>query len=242
MIPLLVRTSIRFTWSKEHRFDYDQAMAKIILFISVFLFSSLNFAASTTCHGAPIRVKYIYVDPGSRMGSGPVVPDIRSGKIFGYKIVSFDGQDGKLYQALGLKAGDVVTAVNSLSFEHPTSPLGLIEAAESQKPFCIKLQRNGVDLSRLLIGENAAKTMGTCLKANGTWGTWSKYEAAHHLESCRFEAIDTGKSCRDGKDCSLHLCEYNSTTRSGTCSKFGNLEGCHAWMTNGVPQPEACVD
>jgi hypothetical protein len=81
-----------------------------------------------------------------------------------------------------------------------------------------------------------------CLKAGGEWGSWTKYEGAKNISTCRIRAKDSGKPCGDERECSTGLCEYNSETKLGACFSFRNTGGCHTWMKNGRPQSVLCKD
>jgi hypothetical protein len=89
---------------------------------------------------------------------------------------------------------------------------------------------------------NRVQIKAKCLKAGGEWGTWTKYEGANNIQSCRMKTKDGGKLCGDGKECTTGLCEYDSVAKAGRCAKFNSTSGCHVWMENGKPGPELCKD
>lgn len=81
-----------------------------------------------------------------------------------------------------------------------------------------------------------------CLRTGGEWGTWSVYQASQKMETRRYVAKDAGKSCTDGKECSVARCEYDPETKTAQCAKYEGGYGCHIWMKDGKPQPKLCKD
>ena len=74
------------------------------------------------------------------------VPYFRNGQSIGMRLFAI--RTGSLYEKLGLKNGDIVTAVNDSSLSDPTQALKLFEQLKSQRQIAVKLERNGssVDL------------------------------------------------------------------------------------------------
>ena len=74
------------------------------------------------------------------------VPYFRNGQSIGMRLFAI--RTGSLYEKLGLKNGDIVTAVNDSSLSDPTQALKLFEQLKSQRSIAVKLERNGegVDL------------------------------------------------------------------------------------------------
>ena len=90
--------------------------------------------------------------------------------------------------------------------------------------------------------DTSIRSKAKCLKAGGEWRSWTKYEGAKNIASCRIKSKDRGKPCSDGKECSTGLCEYDSATEAGVCFAYKNTGGCHSWMNDGKPQSTICKD
>lgn len=68
-------------------------------------------------------------------------PVRRNGKVAGYRL--FPGSDRELFNRLGLKPGDIITAVNDLPLNDPTSAMALYGQLPSMSQLNIKLERGG---------------------------------------------------------------------------------------------------
>lgn len=68
-------------------------------------------------------------------------PVRRNGKITGYRL--FPGSDRELFKRLGLKPGDIITAVNDLPLTDPASAMALYGQLPSMSQLNIRLERGG---------------------------------------------------------------------------------------------------
>ena len=58
-----------------------------------------------------------------------VVPHYRDNSYAGVKLVGV--RPGSLYRALGIRSGDVITAINGVTLDSPTKVLGIVEAIDA---------------------------------------------------------------------------------------------------------------
>lgn len=75
-------------------------------------------------------------------------PVKRNGKIAGYRL--FPGSDRDLFNRLGLKPGDIVTAVNDLPLTDPASAMALYGQLPTMGQLSIKLERGGQPMDLVL--------------------------------------------------------------------------------------------
>ncbi|MDH5183108.1 MAG: type II secretion system protein GspC [Gammaproteobacteria bacterium] len=75
-------------------------------------------------------------------------PVKRNGKITGYRL--FPGSDRELFNRLGLKPGDIVTAVNGLPLTDPASAMELYGQLPTMGQLSIKLERGGQPMDLVL--------------------------------------------------------------------------------------------
>ncbi|TNF29413.1 MAG: PDZ domain-containing protein, partial [Deltaproteobacteria bacterium] len=81
-------------------------------------------------------------DP-ARLHGGRVVPAYRDGAYHGIKLVGV--RSGSLFRALGLRSGDVVTAVNGQPIDSPARGLELYDALQSASDITVRIERHGRD-------------------------------------------------------------------------------------------------
>jgi len=68
------------------------------------------------------------------------VPYFRNGQSIGMRLFAI--RSGSLYEKLGLKNGDIITAVNENSLSDPTQALRLFEQLKSERSIKVKMERN----------------------------------------------------------------------------------------------------
>lgn len=69
------------------------------------------------------------------------VPYFRNGQSIGMRLFAI--RSGSLYEKLGLKNGDIITAVNDSSLSDPAQALKLFEQLKSERSITVKAERNG---------------------------------------------------------------------------------------------------
>lgn len=69
------------------------------------------------------------------------VPYFRNGQSIGMRLFAI--RSGSLYEKLGLKNGDIITAVNDSSLSDPAQALKLFEQLKSERSITVKMERNG---------------------------------------------------------------------------------------------------
>ncbi|MDH5545715.1 MAG: type II secretion system protein GspC [Gammaproteobacteria bacterium] len=80
-------------------------------------------------------------DPQSVMGVVRAEPYRRGGKLSGYRI--FPGQDKELMNRVGLRPGDVVTAVNGIELDSPLKGLEIMQQITDATEVSVDVLRNG---------------------------------------------------------------------------------------------------
>ena len=69
------------------------------------------------------------------------VPYFRNGQSIGMRLFAI--RSGSMYEKLGLKNGDIITAVNDSSLNDPAQALKLFEQLKSERSITVKAERNG---------------------------------------------------------------------------------------------------
>lgn len=70
------------------------------------------------------------------------VPYFRNGQSIGMRLFAI--RSGSLYEKLGMKNGDIITAVNENSLSDPTQALRLFEQLKNERSIKVKMERNNV--------------------------------------------------------------------------------------------------
>lgn len=86
------------------------------------------------------------------------------------------------------------------------------------------------------IGEAANKL--ECLAKGGVWQKWG----LAGQEFCQIPALDAGKKCTDGSQCSYGICMSENNSLPGACTKFKTNFGCYSKIENGKISSSLCVD
>lgn len=70
------------------------------------------------------------------------VPYFRNGQSIGMRLFAI--RSGSLYEKLGMKNGDIITAVNENSLSDPTQALRLFEQLKNERSIKVKMERNNI--------------------------------------------------------------------------------------------------
>ena len=84
-------------------------------------------------------------DPQSVMNVVRAEPYRRGGRLQGYRV--FPGRDRDLLNQVGLRPGDVVTAVNGIALDSPIKGLEIMRDLSSASEVTLQVERNGVSQS-----------------------------------------------------------------------------------------------
>jgi hypothetical protein len=77
--------------------------------------------------------------PDSLMRQARIVPSMRNGETAGFKLYGI--RSGSMPYLLGLKNGDMITAINGRALTSPTEALSIFEALKSETDFRVEIER-----------------------------------------------------------------------------------------------------